>query len=97
LVILGITISIAAAIFEESGKACRATTSRTAAILVGLVHGAGVVTASGGPQLSGALSVDIRSTSYTTSASIRRGAKLHRNIIPFNKRDIVEVHVVVLV
>jgi len=65
--------------------------------LIGLEHCTWVVTTARGLQHIGALSVDINSTSYTTGAPIRRGAKIHSNIKPINKRDVEEVQVVILV
>jgi hypothetical protein len=65
--------------------------------LVGSEDGTRIVATTRCLQLIGALSVDISSTSYTTGAPIRRGAKIHSNIKPINKRDVEEVQVVILV
>jgi hypothetical protein len=97
LVILRVTISIGATSFKKLGIVGRFTVSRIAAILIGLEHCTWIVTTARCVQLIGALSVDISSTSYSTGAPIRRGAKLHSNIKPINKRDIEEVQVVKLV
>jgi hypothetical protein len=97
LVILRVTISIGATSLKKFGIVGRFTASRIAAILIGFEHRTWVVTTARGLQLIGTLSIDISSTSYTAGAAIRRGAKIHSNIEPINKRDVEEVQIVKLV
>jgi hypothetical protein len=92
-----VTIRIRATILENFEKIYRSTVFKITAILICLEHNTRVVTTARCPQLIGTLAVDISSTSYTMSAPIGRRAKILSSVEPINKRDIVEVQVVILV
>lgn len=98
-VILGVAISVRAPILEEGrvvGRHAVVGRRSSAAVLVLLEDGAGVVAAAGHPQLVGALSQDVCVAGDPPAAALRR-VEGHGDVEPVYHRDVKEVKIVELV
>lgn len=97
MIILGVAVGIGAPLLKEPGKRGGGARPRVAAVLVGLVHGAGVVAAAGRTQLVRALPVDVGRAPNAPSAARGVRAELHGHVESVHQRDVEEIKVIELV